>query len=239
MTVGLKSAGEAPTASPEETVGAAFVGDFLRARDENDSFIFIEFGHGESPAAFIQPRPFTGQRAAIGIETWFRDMYGVRREAAHTIRKADLLRQNVFFIDHDPGGIVTYEKLGAICHYEDGGEYSPETRLPNGAGSETFASNVFGDEHHAVSEARTLKLLAEMARVTESDGYVVIRETIHPLWNSALTNKNTHSRVGLEERAFVTSDDAYTWAQLEAVYNAERAHQGPNRDSFYLIMQKT
>lgn len=238
MAVGLTDAPEAFPVSPEETGSASFVTGFLRERDENDSFVLIEFGHGESPVAFIQPIPFTGGRAAIGIETWFRDMHGKRREAALAIRAADSLRQNVFFIDHDPGGTVTYEKLGAVCHYEDGGEYSPVTSLPDNAGSETVASNVFGDKHHAVSEVRTLKLLTEMARVTESGGYMVIRETIHPLWNATLTDEDICDKLGLEKRAFVTTEDTASWAALEAVYKAEKAHFGPNPGSFYLIFQK-
>jgi len=214
---------------------AVFVGDFLRDRDAVDDFVLVEFGHGESPIAFIQPRPFLGGRAAIGIETWFHDQHGTRRDMAMDARDEDGLDQNVFFIDHDPGGNITYEKLGKVCLYEGG--YDTTTILPDGAAEETVASNVFGYEQLADHPDRTTRLLVEMSRVTAAGGFVVIRETITPLHNQSL-DETLFERAGLTLTARVTPEDAEAWQKLEEVYDAERAHNGFSPDGFYLFLQK-
>lgn len=220
---------------PEKAPVTDYVGDFLAARDENLKFVMAEFGHYDIPVAFQQPEPFTGDRAAIGIETWFRDYHGKAREAVEKQRDADDLEQNIFFLEYNAGLSMCYDSLGRII--SSSGKFRPETVLPDEAVDETFASNVFGDENMANSRENTLSMLGEMSRLTSEEGRIVIRETISPRANPFLT-KELFEESGLKLDLIIIQDATDDWERLEEVYNAENAGHAIMPFSFYMILSK-
>ncbi len=224
-----------PKIRAERTPTNDYIGSFLATRNEKTGFTMAEFGHYDTPTLFQQPKPFIGNRVAIGIETWFRDSQGKAREAVRKQEESDRLKQNIVFLEYTAGLSIIRDSLGRIIASE--GEYLPETILPDKAVDEIFLSNVFGDEHLAESDENTHRMLAEISRLLDDEGYVVIRETINPRANPFLS-KGLFEQVGLELKVIIVPDHKEDWKRLEAIYNAETAHASIMPFSFYMILSK-
>jgi len=192
------------------------IGQYLVEREARSSFLMIEIGHLENPVVTKQSN-LAGQRGYIGVESWLRDPLGLMKPRIIKLGQ-DLAGQNVAFMDNPLKCIAVSEDESSSNRLR--GKYDPATLLPNRVADELIFSNVFGDPHIALRRGSTRKLLREAARLLDSAGKIIIRETITPHFADLGSKK-------LKRAGLVTLGEcaigrpANEWAALEAVFNGD------------------
>lgn len=211
------------------------VDSYLQQRQEDDSFVMVEIGHGANPVAHKQPFDFVDGRAYIGIEAWMR--YPESRFKQQEVYK-DRTGENIFFVSQDLGGKVKkpFPEESSYTYYE--GDFNAMTLLPDEAADEVFASNVFCDPLIAFHEQRVSQLLGEVTRIAAKSGMIVLREVTTPHYSKDVPKRDFVNKFGLEREAIVTPTDKESWAQLENIYQPGIGIQ-PQVGSHYLFLSKT
>lgn len=222
------------------------INDYLIKRQNDPNFVMVEAGHDSVPVAYQQPSNFYGQRAYIGIESWIRDPWNVKREQLNKLHNAYANGQNVFYVTHNLGGKAYKDPAGNRTYFD--GEYEAATVLPDSIASEVFLSNVFCDPVVAQVADRVENLLTEVTRLVDQNGVIVLRETLTPDCTYYFTNDLMASK-GLECRAIIRPTDTQTWNDLETLYSGKpykwltdvstaRYEFDPIPQSYYLFLSK-
>lgn len=223
-----------------ELISPSFnIGNYLQQRDNDPNFVMVEVGHGGLPVAYQQPEGFTGQRAYIGLETWMRGGAERGQKWISDLIAKKAVSDHIFYMHYEPGGALHTEPRSPDSDRMEVsyiGPFDTRSLLPDAAANEVFASNVFCDPHLSYARDRTHALLEEMARITDQNGMIILRETITPAFVSEI-DRTMLDEIGLEVAALETDDTTDTWDQLERYYAGERfTHNLPG--SYYLFLSK-
>lgn len=212
----------------ERPDGCFILSQYLDLR-ERDNFVMAEIGHRLTPIVPYQ-KPFTGNRAYIGIEANLRNPFGKFDDDMQSI-KDRYTDQNVFFVDHDTGGNAIYTE-GELSSRAYEGEYDTTTFLPDNSVDEVFLGNVFGD-YHVAWHQNTDKLIRECARIIDQNGTIIVRETITPQ-NVQISDKALALQ-GLKQVARITTTNP-SWDQIENIF-AGTEFRIFNPNAYYLFIQ--
>lgn len=221
--------------SPLQAEAGFEVKDYMQQRAENPSLVMVEIGHANLPVAYQQPFSFTEQRAYIGIEAWLRG----GKTGLAKMKRDNPAGQNIFYISQDTGGKATVNPY-VPAEYE--GPFDTQTRLPDKAADEVFASNVFTDPLVGEDEERSSKLLAEVSRIIDDDGVIVLKETATPEHSTYIRNEEFLALFGLQVAAVAKRDRWWRnslWRKLEYAYKHPRdLGENDYTKSFYLFLTK-